>query len=1132
MQLKIIRLIILFYAQLLVFSCNQNKTDRRQDNFIPRIIKAKGYLVPKDSMAVPKKIPLDENKLKKNLAGKPPLFPANINVYPVGKPKVVIAGKPKIITPGTDTFLFPEKVKAIDSPFVAGAPEMFIVKDMILEGSFGVFGKQHGLKHSIVSAMLEDKLGNIWFCTAGGISKYDGRSFSNYTEKEGLCNNDVRSILEDKSGNIWFGTLGGGVSKYDGRAFTNFTEKEGLSNNKVISILEDRSGNIWFGTWGGGVSKLDGQSLPAGKASFTHFSKKEGLPSNNVSSIVEDRSGNLWFGTAGGVSKYDGKNFANFTESEGLNNNDVHCILEDRMGNIWFGTTGGLSKFDGKSFTNYTEKEGLVYHNVFSLLEDRHGNIWIGTFNGISKFDGKSFTDVTEKDGLSNNNIYTMLEDRSGNMWFGTGGGGVSKYNNQPFTNYTENEGLCKNYVFSILEDRSGNMWFGTWGGGVSQFNNKYFSNFTEKEGLSNNHVRSMLQDRSGNIWFCTHNGVSKYDGQSFIYFTEKDGLCNNDVYCILEDRSGNIWIGTTGGVSKYDGRSFTNFTVKEGLGNNDVNQIMEDRSGNLWFATAGGVSKYDGQLKPAGQASFVHFTEKEGLCNNTVVSILEDKSGNFWFGTNGGGVSKFDGRTFTDFTVKEGLINNFVASILEDKQGNLWFGTRFGLSELTTQKQALFSEKIKSNGLNENDIFFKNYSYANGFLGIGCNSNAMLQSKDGRIWIGANAGVIAFNPIGESGDTSPPNIQLTAIKLFNENIAWSKLKQKKDSSFLLGNGIMVSDFRFDGLSNWYNLPDHLSLSYKNNFISFDFIGITMSQPQNVKYRYKLEGMDKNWSALTSNGSAPYGNLPQGTYTFKVKAMNDMGYWSKEFNYTFTIRPPWWKTWWFRIMTIVWFLAIIFFIGRFIYTYKLRKERVAMEKQLAVQSERQRISSDLHDDIGSTLSSINIYAGLAKKDLNKNAHLDSITQNINAVVNKLDDLVWSINPKYDALSSIESRLNAYAEPLATAKKIIFKIENNFPLANIKIPAQIKHNIYLIAKELINNAIKHSDCKNIHVNFNQKNKNFIFSVSDDGIGFNKAEIGVGRNGLNNIFDRVSAMKGTLNTGTNNGNGTKTIISIPF
>jgi class 3 adenylate cyclase len=309
-------------------------------------------------------------------------------------------------------------------------------------------------------------------------------------------------------------------------------------------------------------------------------------------------------------------------------------------------------------------------------------------------------------------------------------------------------------------------------------------------------------------------------------------------------------------------------------------------------------------------------------------LSILEDKSGNLWFGTYGGGVSKYDGTTFTHFTEKEGLSNNFVNGILEDKYGNLWFGTRFGLSKLTPSKLVEINDKVKSNNIKEEDVFFKNYSYDDGFYGLHCIGNSIYQTKDGTIWIGANERLTAYHPPkADVPHTTAPNIQLTGLGLFNENIAWTHLQSKKDSTLTLGNGVKVGDFEFDGITKWYGLPEDLSLAYNNNYLNFSFIGITMMQPKKVKYQYKLEGIDDNWSALTHRTEAPYGNLPHGSYTFKVKAMNSEGYWSNEIDYSFVIRPPWWETWWFRT------LVVMLIIGSIWYYIKWRERKLVADKE-------------------------------------------------------------------------------------------------------------------------------------------------------------------------------------------------------
>lgn len=1110
----------LFFLISAVLSCKQHLEDEHSETLSPKLVQTKGYVVPKNSIALPEHIIVDEEKLRKIPAGKPVIIPFKINMHKAGNPRIISAGKPKTIIPGTDTFLLPQTVVVVEKPFAAGNPEVIPAREMTFKtpnhSSFGSFGKLHGLKHTIVTSLLQDKLGNLWICTAAGVSKYDGSSFSNFTEKDGLANNDIRSVLQDKSGNIWFGSLGGGVSRYDGVSFTNFSVNDGLSDNNVVSMIEDKSGNIWFGTWNG-VTKYDGHS-------FTNFRQREGLVNHFVQAVLEDRSGNIWFGTNGGVSKYDGYSFTNFTEEQGLSENNVFSILEDKSGNLWFGTIGGgVSIFNGTSFTYIANLEGLINNEVHSIFEDRNGNIWLGTHYGLSKYNGLSFTNFTEKEGLSNDNIYCILEDKSGNLWFGTGGGGVSKYDPHSFTHITEADGLGKKYVFSTYEDKSGNIWFGTWRGGAAEYDGRSLKVFTVREGLIDNDIRSICQDKDGNLWFATSKGVSKYDHHSFLHFTEREGLVNNNVNTVMEDRLGNLWIGTAGGVSKYDGRSFKNFTFSEGLIHNNVYAITEDRSGNIWFGTSGGAAKYNGD-------SFTHFAARQGLHNEVVYSIKEDKFGNIWFGTEGG-VVKYDGHSFIYFTEREGLLSNSVSSILEDKSGNLWVGTRFGLSRLSSEKLALFSDRIKSNSISGSDIFFKNYTYADGFLGIGCNTNAILQSRDGSIWVGTNGGATVFNPRKVPVDTAAPNIQLTAIKLFNEKIDWTKLDQKGYPGFILGNGVKVSNFHFKGLSKWYNLPLHLSLAYYNNYIVFDFVGITMGQPQNVKYQYWLEGMDRSMSVLTDQTTASYSNLLPGTYTFKVKAMNSEGYWSHELAYTFIIRPPWWQTWWFKTLAITTFFVFVIFITRIIYIYQLRKQKAVVEKQLAVEYERQRISSDLHDEIGSSLSSINIYTSLAKNGNNKEDYLDSINQNVGEVITKLDDLVWSINPRYDSLSSVVSRIRSYAEPLSNAKNIRLTVENGLDGSNETLSADTKNHLYLVAKELVNNAIKHSGCRVISVSFHKHNNWLRLVVEDDGSGFDIKVIDSQRNGLYNINRRVNALNGTIDSESEIGKGARITVSIP-
>ncbi len=845
-----------------------------------------------------------------------------------------------------------EKSEPILDP--AGKP--FIMGDGG-KSNFTNFTTENGLALDGISCSVMDATGNLWFGTSGsGVSKYDGKTFTSFTTAQGLANNNVWSITEDKSGNLWFGTFGGGVSKYDGKSFTSFTTAQGLVNNDVWSIIEDKSGNLWFGTYGGGVSKYDGKT-------FTSFTTAQGLANNKVRSITEDKSGNLWFGTlGGGISKYDGKTFTSFTTAQGLANNYVWSITEDKSGNLWFGTFGGgVSKYDGKTFTSFTTAQGLANNDVVSISEDKSGNLWFGTDGGgVSKYDGKTFTSFTTAQGLANNKVRSITEDKSGNLWFGTLGGGVSKYDGKTFTSFTTAQGLANNTVLSIIEDKSGNLWFGTYGGGVSKYDGKTFTSFTTAQGLAKNDVVSITEDKSGNLWFGTSgSGVSKYDGKTFTSFTTAQGLANNDLWSIIEDKSGNLWFGTYGGgVSKYDGKTFTSFTTTQGLANNEVLSITEDKSGNLWFGTdGGGVSKYDGK-------TFTSFTTAQGLANNTVPSITEDKSGNLWFGTEEGlsvmvgwvgnllleGKDKVrdnrKGILFKSFTIADGLPDNFVTNIIQLPNGKMAVGTNLGIT--------LFNLSEDGTKLTDIEIYNSNTGYP--VKDVNAGQNCMLLDSKGVIWAGTGSektALVRFDYAALHKNTEPPALVIQTIKVKDENICWYNLQTKgvrknsEDSStailqefFAYGKTLSSSEndsilkrfgsIQFDGITKFYPLPQNLVLPYEHNQISFDFAAIETSRPFLVKYQYMLEGYDKNWSPVTSRSNASFGNINEGTYTFKLKAQGANGVWCEPITYTFQVLPPWYRTWWaYLIYALLFLLALrIFSLWR---ERKLRHEKEVLE---------------------------------------------------------------------------------------------------------------------------------------------------------------------------------------------------------
>ncbi|SIO01871.1 sensor histidine kinase [Algoriphagus halophilus] len=875
-------------------------------------------------------------------------------------------------------------VEGTNGPFILGEGG---------RAQFTTYTSDDGLALDAVNSSLLDRQGHLWFGTSGGgVSHFDGNTFTNYTTVQGLAANNLRSIIEDQSGNIWFGTVGGGASKYDGVSFTNFNTSNGLVDDIVFIIKEDQQGNLWFGT-NEGVSKYDGNT-------FINYTTEEGLAGNVVVSIEEDKEGNLWFGTYGnGVSKYDGNQFISIAATEGLSGDRVRVILKDSKENLWFGTVGeGITKYNGETFENYRIEDGLASNLIRNIAEDKKGNLWFATSGGgISKFDGNTFTTYTTGQGLASNNVLSISEDNSGKLWFGTDGGGISRYDGLGFTTFTTSQGLAANIVMSIAEDPQQNLWFGTPLGGISKFNGKNFINYTTAQGLASDVIFSLYANQNEELWIGRVGGISLFDGKSFTNYSSDQGLTGYDVFSILEDKNGILWIGTDGGgVTQFNGESFTNFTPDQGLAGYAILSIIEDKSSRIWFGAAdGGISIFDGK-------SFTNLTTEQGLIDNTVLSIEEDFAGNFWVGTEHGlnfissndlnallqGNFSETENLFKSFTTTEGLPNDVILQIESFPTGKIAVGTNLGLAIFDSPTANEPMQELKNL-----ELFNSNTGYPVKDLTDG--QKGMFLDSRGILWAGTGSNKTALSRLDYSSllrNEDLPEVALKQIKINEENLSWNLLAQAANNPesegipapqineevSVFGRSLSEKEreamrnrfnsIEFDSIAPFHPIPLNLELPYKNNHLTIDFGTNEISKPELIEYRYMLEGYDQEWSPILKKSEATFGNISEGTYTFKVMARyngpaaTETREWTNPTNYTFTVLPPWFRTWWAYGLYSLIFLSLIYPVSRYQKNQVLKAEqKKARERELAHAREIEKAYAKLeasHEHLKETQSQL------------------------------------------------------------------------------------------------------------------------------------------------------------------------------
>ncbi len=848
-------------------------------------------------------------------------------------------------------------------------PSRFIFIFILLALHYGGFSQKQylkfehldinsGLSQNNVLCILQDSRGFMWFGTRDGLNKYDGYNFTVYkndpNNDKSISNNFISGLVEDSKGIIWISTRGGGLNKYDRETnqFTHFKADKNstgkLSSNLLTKVITDQKDNLWLGTEEGDLNYFDTKT-----GSCTFYSSK-----NNISDIYLDSQHRLWVGTrGGGINLFDQftRSFLKFEHDDkkpgSIADNNICTIFEDSRHRLWIGTDGkGLDLFDNatNSFIHYRHNpknvNSLAKDVVYSLTEDIDGQLWIGTENGglcIYNTEKNSFQnfihDAVDNTSLNNNSLHSLYRDRNGSIWVGTFAGGINLLNRDAhkFKHYrqtSDENSLSNNNVLCIVEDHNKKLWIGTDGGGLNLFDplTNDFKRFRHGEGNKNSicgdHVIDVCEDSKGNLWIGTWaDGVTVYNPQLHTYRhfshnpADPNSISNNNAWAIHEDRNKNIWIGTQGGgLNLYhpETNGFTSYEFKDPTStspnNRNIRSIYEDDNGDLWLGTdGGGLQVFEINTKTFRR--FVHSDSRNSISDNRVGPIFKDSIGNFWVGTSAG-LNYFDRATglFTIYTTADGLPNNMIFGILQDDNKNLWISTNKGLCSFNVK-----TKKIKKYGLGDG-------LQSNEFI-----SGAYCTTENGTMYFGGVNGFNEFSPARIKDNAFEPPLVLTGFEIFNKQVPIAA--DEKDPS---------------PLKKEISEANNITLSYKSSVFSFMFASLNYTTREKKQYAYMLEGFDKNWSEADSKHTVTYTNLNPGHYVFKVRGWNNEGGWSSRMiSLPVVITPPFWMTWWFRLLAVVSVLGIV--VGIYLFRVNIiNRQKKVLQQQVAERTRSLMLSTE------------------------------------------------------------------------------------------------------------------------------------------------------------------------------------------
>ena len=910
--------------------------------------------------------------------------------------------------------------------------------------SFIPFSVEEGLSQTQVFDICSDDQGNIWFGTGGGASRFDGKNFTNYSTENGLNDNLVSKIIS-KNGFIWIATQHG-VTRIKEKQIQTYNLNELTENYNITTIVID-SQFLWLGVKDKGVLQIKLTDNVPDLKDYTLHVPSEHL---NIRSLFIDSKSKLWMASKGYLGYYLNNKWTTLKIPNSTNN--ISDIGEDSKNHIWITTyNDGVYEYNLESFKNYNKLFGIANDFVRSIYIDKDDNIWLSSKTGLTVLEEGIPTIFNSENGLENQNIKVVSQDNEGNIWLGTDGSGAFRFSGNEFVNFSDKDGLAS--VMSIVQDNDKTYWFSTYGDGITKYKDHVFTNYnSSNSNLTNNTIWSSMLDSKDQLWFGSSGGLIKQNQGKFTVFHNTGWLPSNKITSLFEDSKNHIWIGTAKGVTEIFNSDTTTYTNSSGLETKNIRAIEEYKN-TIWLGTSNGVFT-------SNEKGFSPWENNETLDGKIVYCLKKWKNGIF-IGT-GNGLLYFDGKSVQNIKLHSSFSANYINFItLEDNQ-YLWVGTNFGVFEIDL---SIYSFKgVKG-------IF--HYTTSDGLKSPETNLNAGFQDSDGFVWMGTGKGLLRYirKEIQAKEIITVPEIRIEDVQLFLKATDWSAITNDID--------------------NYSLLPNNLEVGHKKNYFTFFYKAISISRPEELRYKFRLNGFDTDWSPVITQQSFTYANLPYGDYIFEVVASIDGKNWSNPAQFSFIINKPYYLSWWFFLIAGIFLLSAFYGVWRWRSNISKQKriteKLVYKSKLLALEQQSLNASMNRHF-IFNALNSIQYYINTQDK-LSANKYLTSFAKLIRKNLDSSSS-GKSLVPLTDELERLE--LYITLEHMRFQNKFEYKIKigQDVDIETVLIPP-------MFLQPFVENSIWHGILPmekpgeiNIDIKRNQHNE-ITFIIEDNGIGIDNS-----------------------------------------